>query len=137
VEFTSPDAARDAADLVVHASGTPEGLALALRLAAFEATVVDLSWYGDRQVPLALGAAFHSQRLTLRSSQVGHVATAQRARWDHRRRLQLALALLAAPQLDALISGEDDFMALPALMPRLAAAGGDTLCHRIRYPETA
>jgi threonine dehydrogenase-like Zn-dependent dehydrogenase len=137
VEFATPGAARGGADLVVHASGAPEGLELALRLAAFEARVIDLSWYGDREVPLALGGAFHSQRLTLRSSQVGHVATAQRARWNHERRRELALELLAAPQLDALVSGEDDFAALPALMPRLVAGAGHVLCHRIRYTETA
>jgi hypothetical protein len=93
-----------------------------------------MSWYGDRLVPVPLGAAFHSRRLTLRSSQVGAVATAQRARWDHARRMGLALRLLAAaPELEALLSGEDEFESLPALMPRLAAAPGTTLCHRIRY----
>jgi hypothetical protein len=93
-----------------------------------------MSWYGDRLVPLPLGEAFHAKRLQLRSSQVGHVATAQRARWDHARRLQLALRLLAegdAPE--ALFSGEDEFAALPQVMARLATAPGATLCHRIRY----
>lgn len=134
VPFALPDAARGEADVVVHASGAPEGLALALRLAAFEATVVELSWYGDRSVSLPLGEAFHARRLSLRSSQVGHVATAQRARWDHARRMALALRLLAgAPELDALLTGEDAFESLPEVMPRLAAAPGATLCHRIRY----
>jgi len=134
LRFATPEAASGEADVVIHASGAPEGLELALRLAAFEATVLEMSWYGDRVVPLPLGAAFHSRRLTLRSSQVGAVATAQRARWDHARRMALALRLLAgAPELDALLSGEDAFEALPTLMPRLAAAPGDTLCHRIRY----
>jgi len=134
VPFATPEAASGEADVVIHASGAPEGLALALRLAAFEATVLEMSWYGDRMVPLPLGAAFHSRRLTLRSSQVGAVATAQRARWDYARRMGLALRLLAAaPELDALLSGEDGFEALPELMPRLAAAPGATLCHRIRY----
>ena len=44
--------------------------------------VLELSWYGQRPVPLPLGEAFHSRRLTLRSSQVGHVAAAQRSRWS-------------------------------------------------------
>jgi threonine dehydrogenase-like Zn-dependent dehydrogenase len=134
VPFALPETAQGEADVVVHASGAPEGLALALRLAAFEATVLEMSWYGDRIVPLPLGEAFHSRRLVLRSSQVGQVATAQRARWDHARRMALALRLLAgAPELEALVSGEDAFEALPEAMPRLAATPGDTLCHRIRY----
>lgn len=133
VAFAVPDFAPAEADLVVHASGSPAGLQLALRLAAFEATVLEMSWYGDRAVPLALGEAFHARRLTIRSSQVGHVAAPQRGRWDHRRRMALALALLAAPVLDVLVSGESVFEELPLVMPQLASAPAGTLCHRIRY----
>jgi NADPH:quinone reductase-like Zn-dependent oxidoreductase len=134
VDFALPEDARGDADLVVHASGSSAGLDQALALAGFEATVLELSWYGTKRVTLPLGAAFHRRRLTLRSSQVGQVATAQRARWDYRRRLGLALALLADPALDGLISGEDDFDNLPAVQARLATDPGDTLMHRIRYP---
>ena len=134
VEFATADGARGEADVIIHCSGSPAGLAQALQLAAFESTIVEMSWYGDRSVPLALGAAFHSKRLQLRSSQVGQVATVQRARWDHQRRLTLALRLLAsAPELDQLISGEDAFAALPQQMPQICAGAGTVLCHRIRY----
>ncbi|MFP5380009.1 MAG: zinc-dependent alcohol dehydrogenase [Vicinamibacteria bacterium] len=133
VGFAMPDDARGDRDLVVHASGTQAGLARALDLAGFEATVVEMSWFGDREVMVPLGGAFHARRLTLRSSQVGHVAPAQRARWDTRRRMALALSLLAHPELDVLISGESHFHELPEVMPRLARDAGGTLCHRIRY----
>jgi threonine dehydrogenase-like Zn-dependent dehydrogenase len=133
VRYASPEAARGEADLVVHASGAAAGAATALRLAGFEATVLEMSWYGSAVVPLPLGEGFHARRLVLRSSQVGHVAAAQRARWPHRRRLELALALLAEPALDMLITGEDRFEDLPAVMARLAHAPGDALCHRINY----
>ena len=129
--FASEETAAADRDVVFHASASESGLRLALRLAGFEATVVELSWYGDRSVSLPLGEAFHAQRLTLKSSQVGAVAASKRARWDHRRRLNLALSLLTDPSLDALITGESDFEALPDVMPALAA--GDALCHRIRY----
>lgn len=121
------------ADVVIHTSGSPDGLTLALSRAAFEATVVEMSWYGDRAVTLPLGGAFHARRLRLQSSQVGTVATPQRARWDHRRRMELALSLLAHDVLDVLITGESAFDDLPAVMARLAADPGDELCHRIRY----
>jgi threonine dehydrogenase-like Zn-dependent dehydrogenase len=133
VGFAPPDAARGDNDLVIHASGAPAGAATALALAGFEATVVELSWFGAAPVPLPLGEGFHARRLTLRSSQVGHVATAQRARWTHRRRLAAALALLRDPALDALITGEDRFGDLPAVMARLDRAPGGALCHRIAY----
>lgn len=133
VPFAEPPGADRDADLVFHASGTPAGLRLALDLAAAEATIVELSWFGDRDVTLPLGGAFHARRLTIKSSQVGHVAASQRARWDTARRMQLALSLLADPALDALITGESSFEELPEVMARLAQAPGDTLCHRIRY----
>ncbi len=121
------------ADLVIHASGHPDGLAAALALAGVEGTIVEASWYGDRRVPLPLGEDFHARRLTVRSSQVGRLPPARTPRWDHARRLALALSLLADPRLDVLISGEDRFEELPAVMARVSGAPGNTLCHRIRY----
>lgn len=127
-----PHAARDA-NIVIHASGAPAGLDLALRLAAFEATIVEMSWFGDQLVPLPLGEAFHSRRLTLRSSQVGTVAPSHRDRLTARQRLDHAISLLVDPSLEVLITGESPFEDLPAVMARLASAPGDTLCHRINY----
>ena len=137
VAFSTPDRAAAEADVVIHASGAPEGLPLALRLAGLEATVVELSWYGDRVVSLPLGAAFHARRLAIASSQVGRIAPAQRPRWDTRRRMRLALSLLADPALDVLVTGESAFDELPAVMAALAARPGNALCHRIRYPGAA
>lgn len=133
VNFAPPAAARPEADIVLHASGTAEGLSLALRIAGFEATVVELSWYGDRPVTIPLGEAFHARRLTLRSSQVGAIGAARRVRWSLRRRMELALALLAAPELDVLINSEGSFEELPQTLARLARAPGDVIMHRVNY----
>jgi threonine dehydrogenase-like Zn-dependent dehydrogenase len=133
IAFAQPGAARPDADVVLHTSGSPEGLQLALRLAAFEATVCELSWYGTRCVTLPLGEAFHSRRLVLKSSQVGAVATSHRARWTLRRRMELALGLLTDPALDLLINSEGAFEDLPEVMQRLARAPGDTIMHRVSY----
>ena len=134
VEFAVPDAATPDADAVIHCSGNGTGLATALRLAGFESRVLELSWYGSRAVSLPLGEAFHAQRLQLISSQVGSVAAAQRARWSHRRRLELALALLDDPVLDVLITDESPFDTLPEVLARLSIGPGETICHRIVYP---
>ena len=131
--FATPARARDDNDVVIHASGSPDGLALSLRVAGFESTIVEMSWYGSNVVPLPLGESFHARRLTLKSSQVGSVASTQRARWDHRRRMALALSMLADPALDVLITGESAFDDLPRVMAELASAPGDALCHRVRY----
>lgn len=119
-------------DLVFHASGAAEGLALALSLAGFEATVVEMSWYGAKPVAVELGGSFHSQRLTILSSQVGSVSPARRERWDHRRRLSKALSLCADPRLDVLVNDGTPFADIPARLPDILGARG-ALCHLIRY----
>lgn len=133
VSFAEPGGTMRDADIVIHASGSPEGLQHALDVAGFEATIIEMSWFGDRLVTLPLGGAFHSKRLTIKSSQVGRVAASQRARWDTHRRMALAISLLADSSLDALITGESAFDDLPEVMTRLASAPADVLCHRIKY----
>ncbi|MER2528113.1 MAG: dehydrogenase [Candidatus Competibacter denitrificans] len=135
VRFAEPAAADDDQDLVIHASGAADGLAMALRLAGFEATVVEVSWFGARPVSLPLGEAFHARRLRIQSSQVGVIAAAQRARWDHQRRMATVMALLADPVLDCLISGESLFAELPSVMTELSKNPPGVLCHRIRYAD--
>lgn len=126
------EATRDA-DLVVHASGSGSGLNTALELAGFEATVLELSWFGARELRLKLGEAFHSRRLRLVASQVAHVAACRRSRFDHARRNRLALELLLDDALDALITGKSRFETLPDIMARLSRSSAGTLCHLIDY----
>ena len=133
VDFAAPEEAPGDADIVVHASGSAAGLATSLGLAGFEGLVLEMSWYGDSQVPAPLGEAFHSKRLTLKSSQVGAVATSRRARRNGRDRLSLALDLLRDPVFDCLITGESPFDALPETMARLAHDPDGTLCHMVLY----
>jgi threonine dehydrogenase-like Zn-dependent dehydrogenase len=133
VSFAVPNVATPEADLVFHASASAEGLATALDLAGFEATIVELSWYGDREVAIALGEGFHSRRLRLVSSQVGAVATPRRARWDRRRRLALALDLLVDARFDVLLAPPVPFARLPEVMRELAAGPSEVMCQVIRY----
>lgn len=132
--FASPHAAPGECDLVIHASASPAGLAMALRLAGNEATVLELSWYGAGDVAVPLGEGFHSRRLRLISSQVGQVAASHRPRWSHARRMAAALALLADPVLDAIIAPAIDFQDLPAALPKILAGRDGVLCQLVRYP---
>jgi threonine dehydrogenase-like Zn-dependent dehydrogenase len=133
VDFALPADAADGRDLVVHASATSEGLERSLELLAPEGTVIDLSWYGDREVRLALGGAFHSGRLAIRASQVGTLSPARAGRRTTADRLALALELLRDPAFDALLTGESPFRELPEVMARLAAGSLPGLCHTITY----
>ena len=135
VAFALPAAAPADCDLVVHASATAAGLQRSIDLLAPEGEVVDLSWYGDARVELSLGGAFHSRRLAIRSSQVGAVAAARRARRSPADRLALALDLLKDPAFDALLTGASPFGELPEVMAGLADGTLPALCHGITYDE--
>ncbi len=139
VSFASPHNAPGECDLVVHASATAAGLAVAIDLAGEEATVLEMSWYGADEVSVPLGGAFHSRRLKLVSSQVGRVAPSHRPRWSFGRRLAAALDLLADARLDALIAPAIKFHDLPARLPDLMAPKSGVLCQLVVYPaaETA
>jgi 2-desacetyl-2-hydroxyethyl bacteriochlorophyllide A dehydrogenase len=132
-DFAAPDAARGECDIVFHTSASDAGLATALRLAGFEAKVIELSWYGDKPVTVPLGEAFHQRRLQLIASQVGAVAPSRRARRTHRERLALALALLGDPVYDHLITGHCTLETLPLRMAQLAAAPDGALAEIVRY----
>jgi threonine dehydrogenase-like Zn-dependent dehydrogenase len=137
VGFALPDeaAAAQGCDLVVHTSATSAGLQLSLDLLAPESTVVELSWYGDSEVKVALGGAFHSSRLGIRASQVGVVAAARRSRYTPSQRVALALELLRDPAFDALLTGEAAFEELPEVMAALADGSLSTICHTITYGQ--
>lgn len=121
VRFSFADEVPQGAEIVFHTSASEAGLRLALDIAAFEGRIIEVSWFGDKAVSLPLGGAFHSQRLQLISTQVGHVAAPMRARMTHRQRLEKALHLLEDDRLDALITEEVAFEDLPEALPRLLA----------------
>jgi threonine dehydrogenase-like Zn-dependent dehydrogenase len=135
VDFALPADARGDCDVVVHASATAAGLTRSLELLAPDATVIELSWYGDRQVSIPLGEFFHSRRLVVKSSQVGGIAPARRGRRSYGDRLAIALGLLKDPMFDALITGHCDFEELPAVLPRLADGELPALCHVVNYHQ--
>jgi threonine dehydrogenase-like Zn-dependent dehydrogenase len=130
---TAPSPTSLAADVVFHTSVSAAGLNTAIACAGQEGTVVEMSWYGDRDVPVRLGGAFHSQRLKLVSSQVGQVSPGHRPRWDYRRRIEAAIRLLADTRLDALVADEIAFADAPKLLPQILGPGASGLAPVIRY----
>jgi threonine dehydrogenase-like Zn-dependent dehydrogenase len=133
VDFSLPAQAPDGQDLVVHTSATSAGLQRSLEVLSSEGSVLDLSWYGDTEVKLSLGGAFHSGRLAIRASQVGMVSPARRGSRTMADRLALALDLLKDPAFDALITGTSPFDDLPDTMARLADGRLSALCHAVTY----
>ncbi len=131
VKFAGVEGAPRDCDLAFHTSATAAGLATALDTLGPDATLVEMSWHGAGETPVALGGAFHSRRLRIQSSQVGALPPSRRPRWDFRRRLALALELLCDDRLDALITDEAAFVALPERMAAILRGPG--VATAVRY----
>ncbi|QFR34474.1 zinc-binding alcohol dehydrogenase [Ancylobacter sp. TS-1] len=131
--FALPDAVRDDADIVFHASASAAGLATALAAGGIEARIVEVSWYGDRAPAVPLGGAFHSRRLQLIASQVGAVSPLRRPRWPHARRLAKALDLLGDPRFDRLITHVVPFAQAADRLPHLLTREEDALAILLDY----
>jgi 2-desacetyl-2-hydroxyethyl bacteriochlorophyllide A dehydrogenase len=121
------------ADLVVEASGIPEVLAQALRLLAHEGAALVCSWYGTRVAPLPLGAEFHRRRLEIRSTQVSSLPAVLGARWDRRRRGELAWRLARDLPLEALSTREFPFERAADAYACLDAGPGEVVHAVLRY----
>jgi NADPH:quinone reductase-like Zn-dependent oxidoreductase len=133
VGYAPPAKAPKDCDVVFHASANQKGLATALEIAGFEGTVVEVSWFGDKDVAVPLGRTFHSGRLKLISSQVGQIATSRRPRWDYARRMRKAMELLRDAGLDVLLGAEIAFNDAPARLPTVFSSDLSGLAPVIRY----
>jgi threonine dehydrogenase-like Zn-dependent dehydrogenase len=92
------------------------------------------SWYGEQQVSLPLGGAFHRRRLTIRSSQVSTIPAALADRWDVARRRRVAAALLEMLPLSALATTEMPFADAASAYEALDRRAPGVLHVALRYP---
>ncbi len=122
------------ADVVFHTSASAAGLQTAISVAGPEATIVEMSWYGDRETPVNLGGAFHSQRLRLIASQVGQIPTHRQPRWTYQKRITKALDLLQDPVFDALVAEDILFDDVATALPEVLGKDAKGLAPVIRYP---
>ncbi|MEO1544323.1 MAG: zinc-binding alcohol dehydrogenase [Pseudomonadota bacterium] len=137
VQFHTESPSALDADVVFHTSASQAGLASAIGLCGVEAKLIEMSWFGDRDVAVPLGGAFHRKRLQIISSQVGQISPTRRSRWTYRRRLEMALALLADPVFDLFVTEEIDFERAADELPRLLTKENTGLAPVIRYPGDA
>ena len=128
-----PDDRPEQCDVVFHSSASEAGFQTAVRCAGVEASVVEMSWYGDKAISVALGGAVHSRRLRFISSQVGMVSTLHRSRWTYRRRLEKAVSLLDNETLDLLVREDVNFDDAPGLLPAILDTSYADLPPLIKY----
>ena len=131
-----PDEAAGSCDLVVHASATGAGLGRGLELLGDEGELMELSWYGDADVPLCRSAAdFHARRLGVRASQVGAVVAAARGPGAPRRPAGAWRSACCATRPSTPWSpARARSRSCRRPWTRLAGGDLDALCHVMDYP---
>jgi 2-desacetyl-2-hydroxyethyl bacteriochlorophyllide A dehydrogenase len=120
--------------LLVELSGAPAALAAALPLLAHEGTALVGSWYGEQEVRLPLGGAFHRRRLTIRSSQVSTIPAVLAGRWDVARRRRVAAGLLDVLPLSVLATTDVPFDEAPRAYEALDRRAPGVVHVALRYP---
>ena len=128
------DLPRAQVQVAFHTSGYGEGLQSALHAVGFEGRVIELSWYGTREVQIDLGADFHYQRKRIQASQVASIAPSKRATHDHDARLRSVLELLDHPGLDSLLGEPVPFEDMPSIMANIYAGQPTAPLPLVSYP---
>lgn len=133
-EAVSPENCRGESDLCFNTTGSAAALQWCIDHAGVEATVVELSWYGNQPVRLDLGGRFHRNRIRVVSTQVSTIPRAMSGKFDFASRKKLCAELLADERFDALISAEIAFEDTPRFFSRLrSGTQGDGIIWLIRY----
>ncbi len=136
LDFSQPEAfmadKENRYECIFNTSASHLGLQLAIDKASFEGRIIEMSWYGEKDTPLKLGGAFHSQRLQIISSQVGHVAPQKRSTHTHADRMACALKFLSNPVLEELLNPIISFDELPDRIDEVLTSE-TTLCPLVTY----
>jgi threonine dehydrogenase-like Zn-dependent dehydrogenase len=127
------DATENQFDAAFHTSGSSTGLQKCINLVGKEGKVVELSWYGTKQVVLKLGGNFHSQRKQIISSQVGQLPSNRLSRWDFKRRKHLVMKLLENSVFDTHLTSFIPFDESPKFFDALRKGPVEGLGHCIVY----
>jgi threonine dehydrogenase-like Zn-dependent dehydrogenase len=120
-------------DVIFHTSASKEGLQYALDHVRKEGAVIELSWYGNKQIDILLGGNFHYNRIKLISSQVSTVSPFAPIQ-GYKERKDIACQLLLNEVFDKVISNEILFQDVPTYFDSLRSQGGNhALATVIKY----
>ena len=101
------------ADIAIEASGTGAALQAAINVTGQEGTVVAVSFFGSKVIPLVLAPEFHYRRQRIISSQVSTIGGGLQPRWSWDRRDKVAFSLLAKDWLQTPVTHRLPFPAAP------------------------
>ena len=118
-------------DVIFHTSVSNEGLQFALDNVRKDGSVIELSWYGNKQINLLLGN-FHYNRVKLISSQVSTVSLFAPVK-SYKERKDVACQILLNDVFDEVISDEILFKDVPTYFNTLDYGNNHALATVIRY----
>jgi len=106
-------------DVAFHTTGNAQALQQCIDAVGYEGKIIEMSWYGEKDVSLSLGRSFHHQRKQLISSQVSHLPANRVGRWNFRRRKELVFDLLKNPVFDQILTSFYPFEQAPDLFDQI------------------
>lgn len=121
-------------DVVFHSSASQEGLQHAINRCNMEGKIIELSWYGNRQINLTLGKDFHYKRLSIISSQVSKIPKRVEKLYDYSARKGIVCDYLLDEVYDNLITHMVPFYTSPLFFEDVRKANvGDHMICLIEY----
>jgi hypothetical protein len=120
-------------DVVFNTSGSADMLQKGLVICRNEGKVIELSWYGNRQINLSLGEDFHYGRKQIISSQVSNIPLKKQGLWNYLKRKKLAFELLKQLHIAPLFNLEIPFLESPLFFNKLRQKNLDALAVVIKY----
>ncbi|WP_372368376.1 zinc-binding alcohol dehydrogenase [Candidatus Uabimicrobium sp. HlEnr_7] len=96
-------------DISFHCSASSSGLQTAIDSVNFEGRVIELSWYGTKNISVNLGTTFHSMRKRIICSQVSNIPSKKQKNWSYKKRKDLVFSLLKNPIFDSHITTKISF----------------------------
>ena len=112
-------------DVIFHTSASNQGLQYAIDHVCKDGVVIELSWYGNRQMNLCLGGNFHYNRVKLISSQVSVVSPFAPIK-SFKERKDIACSILLNNVFDEIITNEVSFNDLPSYFDGLKNSDNKT-----------
>ena len=109
-----------AADGVIEVTGNSKALSQAVRCVKKDAQVTVLSFYQNPPDNFQMGREFHSNRTTIKSSQIGGINPALSHRYDDERRMKASLELIAKMDVDSLVSHNCKFYEYPEMLKTIS-----------------
>ena len=120
------------ADIVINTSASYNILNNSMKILSNEGKFIEASWYGQKKGSINLGGFFHSKRLKIISSQVSQIPSYLKDKYDHKKRLKLAINALKNDKLKKLITSESAFFNLEKDYLKVIN-NKNTIMHLIKY----